>query len=168
MKCDFCGKAVATVHVTEVLNEEMRTLHLCDPCARSQGVHVENPMGFAQLLAALADLDKRLKAAGARPPACPRCGMRFEDFRRSGKLGCGGCYGAFRRQVRPLLKQIHGASRHVGRAPAIRRSAVKLRADLEAVRARFEQAVRAEAFEEAARLRDKMRAMERRLKQGGA
>ncbi len=160
MQCDLCGTREATVHLTEVINKQSRELHLCEPCAREKGVKMDSPFGFAELLSGLADLEIPPPAAGAKVPACPQCGMRFEEFKKSGRLGCGGGYEAFRRQLEPLLTRLHGASRHAGRAPAATSAAAQRQADLEGLKARLRQAIKAEAFEEAARLRDQLRKLE--------
>ncbi len=160
MQCDLCGERAATVHLTEVVNKQSRELHLCEPCAREKGVKMDSPFGFAELLSGLADLETQPATTGAKVTACPQCGMRFEEFRKSGRLGCGACYEAFRRQLEPLLTRLHGAGRHAGRAPAATSAAAKRQADLEGLKARLRQAVRAEAFEEAARLRDQLRKLE--------
>src|SRR3989338_4247826 len=157
MICDFCSEREATVHLTEIIQDETRELHLCEPCAREKGVKVEQPFGLADLMTGLTDLGSALEASGIAPPtACPQCGMRFEDFKRSGRLGCGACYEALQRPLELLLRQIHGASRHVGKAPAATSPAARREAELEGLKQRLKQAVKQEAFEEAASLRDRI------------
>ena len=36
MQCDLCHKSNATVHLTEIIDEQMTELHLCDECARKE------------------------------------------------------------------------------------------------------------------------------------
>jgi len=169
MQCDLCGEREATVHLTEIIDDQTRELHLCEPCAREKGVKAENPFGLADLLTGLADLDSQRETAGIKTPiVCPACGMRFEDFKKSGKLGCGACYEAFRRQLGPLLKRIHGANQHTGKAPGATSSLAKRQAELDALKARLKQAVKMEAFEEAAHLRDQIHTIEQQVKPKGA
>ena len=40
MKCDICKEREATVHLTEVINDRVTKLHLCEECAREKGVDV--------------------------------------------------------------------------------------------------------------------------------
>lgn len=169
MQCDLCGEREATVHLTEIINEASRELHLCEPCAREKGVKMEPTFGLPDLLSGLADLEGELEAAGVKATTpCPQCGMRFEEFRKSGRLGCGACYEAFRRQLEPLLQRIHGGARHTGKAPATTSPKATLQAELEGLKARLKQAVKAEGFEEAAQLRDQIRDVEQRLKPKGS
>ena len=158
MQCDICAKKKATVHLTEIVDESTRELHLCEPCAREKGVKVEGAFGVPDLLGSLAD-DKTLVP-------CPQCGMRFEEFKRSGRLGCGACYEAFKDQIGPLLKQVHGAERHVGRSPKAATLESRRQAELETLKAKLKQAVKSEAFEEAARMRDQIAVLEKELKKG--
>ena len=168
MTCDLCGKHAATVHLTEIAHERSRELHLCEPCAREKGVKGEPALGLADLMTSLADLEGQLDAPGVPPPApCPQCGMRFEEFKRSGRLGCGACYAAFQQPLELLLRHIHGASRHAGKAPAATSPVAKLQAELDGLKSRLAQAVKAEAFETAAQGRDQIHLGEQSLKLQG-
>lgn len=168
MQCDLCGHVEATVHLTEIVGDQTRELHLCEPCAREKGVKVEPSFGLADLLSGLADLDPSLGATAEQTPlTCPQCGMRFEDVKRSGRLGCGACYEAFRRPIAVLLRRIHGAARHTGKVPAAMSTRARFLADLEGLKARLKQAVKVEAFEDAARLRDQIATAEQQAKRQG-
>lgn len=170
MVCDLCNEREATVHLTEIINDQSREVHLCEPCARERGVKMEPSFGLADLLSGLADLDAVITRQGVKASiACPQCGMRLEEIKRSGRLGCGACYEAFHRQLDVLLKRIHGAARHTGKVPAAAatNNLAKFQAELEGLKARLKQAVKAEAFEEAAQVRDRIRALERRARSHG-
>lgn len=175
MTCDLCSKSEATVHLTEVINNETREIHLCETCAREKGAEaVEQPFagGLAELLAGLADLSAKLpEGAMVRTINCPQCGLTYEDFKKSGRLGCGDCYESFRRVLAPLLKKIHGSAAHAGRVPPAPDAAVKAGADpkpdVPKLKEQLKKAVETESFEDAAKLRDKIRAMEGRKKGEG-
>ena len=178
MTCDLCSKNEATVHLTEVINDQARELHLCEACAREKGAEAAEQFsakgeggpeeflggGLAELLAGLTDLGTKLPGATeAEKPVCPQCGMTYEDFRKAGRLGCGHCYETFRRVLAPLLKRIHGSAQHVGHAPAAGQAkAVDVKEEMAQLKERLKVAVAAESFEEAARLRDRIRALEKR------
>jgi protein arginine kinase activator len=95
--------------------------------------------------------------------SCPGCGMSVADFRSKGRLGCTRCYDAFRVELLPLLQRIHEAQMHTGRLPAVIGTPPPPVDDrsLTDVRRRLEDAVRGERYEEAARLRDELRKLER-------
>jgi len=100
MLCQICGKNEATVEFTEIVNDQVKQLHLCDQCAKKKGVEMEQHFGVADFLAGMsgpgrAPHDPSLK--------CDKCGMTFDDFQRIGRLGCGNCYSAFRESLLPLI-----------------------------------------------------------------
>jgi len=165
MKCDICKKREATVHLTEIINNKMTKLHLCEQCAREKSQEMEEHFGLADLLSGLADLvppsqKPSVKTEPQILTKCPACGFTFQNFRKMGRLGCPKCYETFKNQLNPLLKKIHGSESHMGKSPS-KKEVVKDRTVLLAtLRVELEKAVKLEEFEEAARLRDRIRALE--------
>ncbi len=168
MTCDLCGKEKATVHLTEIIDDQSRELHLCESCAREKGASAAQDFGLADLLAGLTEVGSKLEGKKAAASlVCPKCGLTYEAFRKSGRLGCGSCYDTFRRYLAPLLKKIHGSAQHVGRVPSapVSKKVPQLQDDpLEELRGKLKSAVAAEAFEEAAKLRDQIRTLEGKSK----
>ena len=163
MTCDLCSKKEATVHLTEVINDETRELHLCQACAQEKGITPEKDFGLTGLLAGLTDFGSKSakSTAASKQPPCPKCGMTYEDFRKSGRLGCAACYDTFRRYLAPLLRRIHGSTQHLGKQPvpaAKRGKASAPHETLAQLKERLKAAVAKESYEEAAFLRDKIRA----------
>ena len=165
MLCDICGKNQATVHLTEIVDEQMTELHLCEECARHKSVEMEQQFGLSDLLAGLAEFEKPVREKEATSIKCPNCGLTYADFKKIGRLGCGDCYTTFRKYLGPLLKRIHGSSLHFGKAPRRPLRAKDKEAGLEQLRLKLQKAIDTEAFEEAARIRDQIRGLEK--KQGG-
>ena len=175
MFCDECGKNKATVHLTEIINDQITKLNLCESCAKQKGTEVEQHFGIADLLSALSDSGTPSQPGQAGSPApsknkCPQCGLSYEDFKKMGRLGCSGCYGAFKNSLTPLLKRIHGSNQHVGKSPSPTATkelkvTTKLHEDLEAAKADLLKAVKNEEFEEAAALRDKIKFLEKKMKE---
>lgn len=165
MLCDICGKSQATVHLTEIIDDNMTELHLCEECAQKKGAQMETHFGLADLLAGLADLGGQFtKTKKEIKIKCPRCGLTYDDFKKIGRLGCGECYSAFREALLPLLKRIHGSTQHYGKSPKKVTKVVKIKNELQDLKNKLQKAIQLEEFEEAARLRDKIREMEKRKK----
>ena len=169
MLCDVCGKNSATVHLTEIIDEQMNELHLCEDCARHKSAAMEQQFGLSDLLAGMADFEKPNKNEEAVTAKCPSCGLTYADFKKIGRLGCGECYNTFRQYLAPLLKRIHGANQHVGKTPLKAKAkpvgqilVSKKKIDLQELKARLQKAIEKEAFEEAARLRDQIKEIEKR------
>ncbi|MBI4309234.1 MAG: UvrB/UvrC motif-containing protein [Candidatus Omnitrophica bacterium] len=180
MQCDMCGKKKATVHLTEIVDEQMSEMHLCEECARNKSAQMEQQFGLGDLLAGLSDAGKTASAADPKNAlVCSGCGLNYEDFRKFGRLGCGQCYTSFKEHLEGLLRKIHGSSRHLGKvpvsllppgtapAPALNLSADVAAAPLtvptvEDLKKQLHTAINAEDFEQAALLRDKIRALEQK------
>jgi protein arginine kinase activator len=163
MLCDICGKKQASVHLTEIVDEQIAELHLCEDCARQKSIQMEQQFGLADLLAGLSDLGKQVKEDISRVTVrCPNCGLTYEDFRKIGRLGCSQCYSAFRRYLSTLLKKIHGSNQHFGKTPSKLAKPVRVKSTLQELKDKLQRAIQAEEFEEAARLRDRIRELERK------
>ena len=91
---------------------------------------------------------------------CDRCGMSFLEFRHGGLLGCPHDYEAFTAALNPLLERAQeGASHHVGKVPTHAGGDEKRQGELLRLRAELKEAVRREEYEQAARIRDKIKEM---------
>ncbi|HTK43043.1 MAG TPA: UvrB/UvrC motif-containing protein [Gemmatimonadales bacterium] len=170
MSCDQCHEREAVIHLTQIVNEQVTTLHLCERCAAEKGVEStatveQNP--FAKLVAASmgkASPDLTLVGSGTRG-ACPRCGATLQDFRESGRLGCADCWRAFEAPLRDLLRRLHGSTVHMGERYAERNGeAVRVNGDSAPhqadLREQLRLAIETENFELAAELRDRLRVLE--------
>ena len=110
----------------------------------------------AVLAAVLAGMAQKQKSPDI---ACPKCGETYAQFQKSGMLGCAQCYQAFRKELMPLISRVQGRAQHAGRRPAVNEEAQALQSRREELRIRMEAAVAEENFEEAAVLRDQLRAL---------
>ncbi|MFA4991972.1 MAG: UvrB/UvrC motif-containing protein [Candidatus Omnitrophota bacterium] len=164
MMCDICSKNQATVHLTEIIDDQITEMHLCEECAQKKGAQMESHFGLSDLLAGLADLGTQFnsKTKSEAKIKCPKCGLTYEDFRKVGRLGCGECYSAFKDSLVPLLKRIHGSIQHYGKSPKKAVKVTKVKNELQELKDRLQKAVQNEEFEEAARLRDRIKDFEKK------
>jgi protein arginine kinase activator len=165
MQCDNCNEREAAIHLTQIVDNSVTTLHLCAQCAAEKGVQTGANVAKFPLSDFLASMGK---GVGVQLPAddtavqCDFCGASLKDFRESGRLGCPHCYETFEAHLRDLLRRLHGSSHHVGEVyltamPAGNDEHERTIADM---RRRLKSAVAAENFELAAELRDQLRALE--------
>lgn len=164
MKCENCKQNEATFFYEERINGQKRQLHLCADCAAK--LQVDTPVSpFGKMGQGLfeglfgfsgAALDK------AASKTCEGCGATWQQLRAAGKAFCPSCYLTFRRELEPTLRSLHGNVTHVGRAPAEQKAKTEKRDRLAALRAALEQAIKEENFENAATLRDEIRALEKK------
>jgi protein arginine kinase activator len=166
MLCELCKQSQATVHLTEIVNEQMTELHLCESCANQKGAQVESHFGLSDLLSGLAEFGKSPETEEVSTKACPTCGMTYDDFRKVGRLGCADCYPTFKRSLGSLLKRIHGSPIHLGKSPMRLVKPTKTgKTEMAELKRKLERAIEDEAFEEAAQLRDQIRRIEQQEQQ---
>jgi protein arginine kinase activator len=163
-------------------------VYLCESCAREAAAAIQQHAVVKQVVVAAIQTGPagRAAEAGGARPVCPHCRTTFNQFKHDGVLGCPMCYEAFEPALGPLIERAHeGGTHHVGKVP--RRSAA-LRAAaaagelgrVEAAPARgasilspqerlqrslalnkqLQEAVAAEQYERAAKLRDEIRRLE--------
>lgn len=88
------------------------------------------------------------------------CGITFSEFRKGGRLGCPYDYVVFEEDLEPLLVNIHGAKKHVGKVPKNLGGTPKRHFQLKRLRSALQRAIDAENYEEAGAIRDKIKAVE--------
>jgi protein arginine kinase activator len=159
MKCQKCTKQ-ATLHITEVISDDhYEELHLCEDCAQKY-IHEPQQHGGGSKVGEVGPVEESDETTALNQRECPVCGIKFVEFRNSGRLGCPHDYQEFREELAPLLENIHGETRHVGKTPRRLPQNKQTQSELLQLRKQLQQAVTREAYEEAARLRDRIRKLE--------
>lgn len=172
MKCDKCHTEEASVHLKQIIGKRVVSLNLCAGCAAEEGIGGKTD-GELNLLAILDVIAKKAKQDQAAPSfrpseqhesptgasfICPECHLPLEEFLKTGLLGCPACYESFADSIETMLASIHRDVTHRGRGPAPSDSKPRRTDGLEIAHLREElaRAVATEAYEEAARLRDRI------------
>ncbi len=150
VKCQRCSNP-ATVHLTEIVEQQKKELHLCQSCAESQNLLHKQELNLPAILQTLIGHHLGRETDELARLSCPACGIKYMEFRAEGRLGCPHDYAVFRTALEPLLLRIHRATRHHGKTPAHVPSASR-QAEVVELRRRLQTAVDAEQYEEAARL----------------
>lgn len=174
MLCQECRFRPASVKITTIVDNQKADVHLCDQCASVRGeleFSAEGSVSLGEMLAALLhhQMGATKQAAGdsgdigggsQAAARCPTCGLTYERFSSQGKLGCSECFKHFERQLRSVLRHLHGSTRHAGRSPRRAQRFLRLQRDLRDLRAALDQAVSEERFERAAEIRDQIKLLE--------
>ncbi len=160
MLCDECGKREATFHYTEIINGVTTELHLCELCAKKRGFTLPAAFSLPDLLGGLVEPEQISPLETEL--ICKNCGFTYSNFKNIGLLGCSQCYSSFHKMLEPLLKKIHGTSKHVGKFPGRRKKEKREKSsDVQLLREKLKDAVAREEFETAAKLRDKIKEIEK-------
>ncbi len=152
--CERCGKEPATVHLRRVTEGEEVETHLCAACAQGEGLEPLAKAGVSEDPVAL--LFKNLEETAGSGAVCPGCGLAFSEFRETGRLGCAQCYETFAEELEPILRRIHGTTRHAGKRPPREGERYEQASLLRRLNEELERAVGDEDYERAAELRDRI------------
>lgn len=178
MNCDECKQRPATVHLTKIFNNQKTELHLCEECAKqhdeipfSFGFDVDPNFSIQKFLAGLlgggapsSKPEEAVDEAAADTPQCSNCSLTYGQFGQIGRFGCSHCYQSFAEQMEPLLRRVQGNSRHTGKVPLRAGGTLGYKREIEQLRQELQNAISAEAYERAAVLRDRIHALEGKLK----
>jgi protein arginine kinase activator len=151
LKCDLCSKP-ATVHLTQIVNNKVHKVDLCEECAQAKGV--TDPSGFS-----LADLLLKASLNPEQPEAgirCEQCGFTQQDFKKHGRFGCPQCYETFGSIVTPMLEAMHKGTGHHGKVPQKALARKNLHDRLTQLEGELNEAIKTERYEDAARCRDEI------------
>jgi protein arginine kinase activator len=182
VKCEQCDSE-ATVHELRVVNGKRAERHLCEKCARNEGIAIQTGMTVPEIIEKMLEQSTEPAKPADRPASkktqqaatCPECGTTYTEFRQSGLLGCAMCYAAFEGQLGPLLERAHqGGTHHAGKLP--KRALAGAQAPstgkkkesvlggpeqragrMAALRKQLDEAIRSEQYERAATIRDELR-----------
>jgi protein arginine kinase activator len=152
LKCDLCSKP-ATVHLTQILDNKVHKVDLCEQCAQEKGVTDPSGFSLADLLVKASLAPEDAPVAGTR---CEQCGFTPADFKKQGRFGCPACYDAFKGILDPMLEGMHKGTVHAGKVPRKALERRSLHERLSQLETDLSEAIKAERYEEAARFRDEI------------
>lgn len=179
--CQLCHAREASLFFTRIINGEKTELQVCRKCAASSsGIKLD----VNNLLAGLSKLGKEAFEKAEAMRTCDSCGMTLEEFNKTGLMGCSHCYEAFSDHVDTLLNRVHGNVRHQGKRPSgiepaepmtstehyanerhphmpdAFASAMPGPESIDKLKMELKAAIMEEAYERAAQIRDRIRALE--------
>ncbi len=191
MLCQNCGKNEVNFHYTQVINGVKKEMALCDKCAKSLGLESLDfniPISFSNFLGdflnVAADTDFLPSFTKTNVLQCNNCNMTYDEFVDNGKLGCSHCYDTFSNILDSALKNIHGSNTHVGRRSKLSTSDKnQVKEDVQKVHSKenktkenklaqkkdkieklnedLKLAIKEERYEDAAKIRDEIKKIEK-------
>lgn len=193
MLCQICAVNQATIHIQEVAGSgEKHSMHLCTECAEKKAM--DDPMfkefNLPEMLYNLTHnisdpseifphshkQDEEQTSPPGTALTCPSCGWDNFRLRKTGRMGCPVCYQVFTEYLSNLLPGMHRGKSHVGKIPFSGqtqkevamvkdyKSKEALQNEIHILKKNLDESVRREEFELAAELRDKIAALNTKLK----
>ena len=87
--------------------------------------------------------------------------MNFSSFTQNEVLGCPDCYDSFARELSPMIERAqNGGTSHAGKCPRRGGASLDEKLRIQRLGRQLEDAVAAEQYEKAAKLRDQLRELE--------
>lgn len=174
MLCDKCKKNEAHIYYTEIINGEKTEQHLCEECAAEYTSFQMGTPILNQELTLGSLLSTILGNYGSTVPEkgnaqkelhCDNCGMTYSEFMKIGRFGCEKCYESFQSILDNSIRSIQGADIHTGKKPkkyeTRTEKIIKELSEIDKLTIKLQDAVEKEEFEEAARLRDRIRLLKK-------
>lgn len=177
MICDICHKNEATIHIQEIVENQKKTVNICQECAtkKSSAENILDGLNLAKFFYNISSQNPQQKKSGKENelfnslPSCGKCGWNGVKFSETGRLGCAECYNTFKKVLIPALKNMHKGSIHVGKKPgsssvgADKENGTMLLRIME-LQKQLEECILREEFEKAAGLRDKINNLKKKSK----
>ena len=169
MLCNRCKKREAKIYYTEFVKGQKKEEYLCEECAMEFTSFQGNVPNLGNFLSNILSsyfgeqIEHEQKRTGE--VTCPICGMSSSEFTKIGKAGCSNCYKVFGETLEKCVKQMQGATTHKGKRPKTLIAELEKTLDsiskVERLEILLQEAIEKEEFEEAARLRDEIRALKK-------
>lgn len=185
MLCENCGENEANVRYTQIVNGVKKEMKLCETCANELGIEEMDfsmPIDLSSFLSEFFEdaqdnfLPEFTKTKELR---CNQCGMTYDEFTHTGKFGCANCYNAFSEKIDIILKNLQANNRHVGRKgkivkPVLDKKSIEKKeikkeeekenssiSKIDTLKENLKQAIKEERYEDAARIRDEIKKLEK-------
>lgn len=167
MLCESCKKNTAVIHFQQIIEGKKTEYHLCNECALKMNVPfsfdnmVQSFLGGFMNNFAYTPVKENKDLKNNEEFICPECKYTFNEFKETGKLGCAECYNKFKNQLDSVFKNIHGSNVHSGKFPKKSGAKLLIEHKIENLKAELRKAVEREEYEEAAKLRDEIKRIEK-------
>ncbi|MFW5879794.1 MAG: UvrB/UvrC motif-containing protein [bacterium] len=174
MLCQICKKNVTTITIVKVMGINKTELNVCNECAYYLLGNNDFSFSFSSnnmdeiltsLLYAISKYSREDKSVGYKIDLkCPNCGLTYNEFVQTGKLGCNQCYEVFQKQLNALLGRLHGHRQHTGKVPKANKKKFDQLKNIKKLKNELQQVILKEEYERAAELRDQILEEEKRLR----
>ncbi len=175
MKCSFCKREDAIIHIHEYTEKGLNKINLCLNCAIKNGLNVSSVQEldklFQNLVTNLAGSNSRFveKPQKLKNPnlrislSCPSCKTTIVDINDNLKLGCPTCYSMFEHIADLIIFKINGSLDYIGKLPVDLGRIKNDKAVLHKLKIELKNYLKSEEYEKAALVRDKIKMIKKTI-----
>ena len=162
MKCQNCGKNNANVKYTQVINGDKLELFLCDDCASEMNIGMNFSFEINDVFSSFFDDFTGFKTVAIpEVTKCKNCGLTYDEFSKTGILGCENCYTTFSERLDNVLKRLQGSNRQLSTKKSERKTEKTENLEIYKLKDELKICIEKEEYEKAAILRDKIKKLEK-------
>jgi protein arginine kinase activator len=161
MLCSNCKSKEAVLHYKQIANGKKTELHLCADCANALGYtgHTDSMFDIGSILNDFISVPK-MQAVNTVAKRCSKCSMSYDEFKRTGLLGCDKCYREFGSVIEASLSQIQPSTTHKGTLSGETGEKIRKKNEITELKESLKKAILDERYEDAASIRDKIKELE--------
>ena len=171
MLCEKCKKNEAKINLITVVNGQKHEIWLCENCVKdissipffsSIGQNVNFPFQ-GMLTGMLSNVDSAkvdMDNNKIKEIVCSNCGLTYDEFKKTGKLGCSDCYEEFKVVLEPRIKSLQAGVKHIGKIPNMKGEELIRRRKLKNLKEEMQKLIVTEEYERAAIVRDEIKTLE--------
>ncbi|MVX66978.1 excinuclease ABC subunit B [Clostridium chromiireducens] len=171
MLCEKCGKNEAKVNLITVMNGQKHEVWLCENCVKdianipflnSMAQNINFPLQgmLTEMLSNTESNKSSIDNNKIKEIVCSSCGLTYNEFKRSGKLGCSDCYKDFKVVLEPRIKSLQAGVKHVGKIPKVKGRELVQKRRLKDLKEEMQKLIIDEEYERAAIVRDEIKKLE--------
>ncbi|WP_297429420.1 UvrB/UvrC motif-containing protein [Clostridium sp.] len=171
MLCEKCRKNEAKINLITVMNGQKHEIWLCENCAKdianipflnsiTQNASIPFQGMLTEILSNIDGNKSSIDNDKIKEIVCSNCGLTYNEFKRTGKLGCSCCYKDFKVVLEPRIKSLQAGTKHVGKIPKMKGKELVQRRKLKDLKEEMQKLIVAEEYERAAIVRDEIKKLE--------
>lgn len=171
MLCEKCKKNEAKINLVTVMNGQKHEIWLCENCAKDianipffspiiQNANIPFQGILSEMLSNIDNNKTKIDNNKIKELVCSSCGLTYNEFKKSGRLGCIDCYKEFETVLEPRIKSLQAGMKHVGKIPKIKGKELAQKRKLKDLKGEMQKLIVAEEYERAAVVRDEIKKLE--------
>jgi protein arginine kinase activator len=171
MLCEKCKKNEAKINLVTIMNGQKQEIWLCENCVKDiVNIPFFNPIFkntdspikgmISEILSGVDSNESNIGNNKIKELVCSNCGLTYDEFKKSGKLGCANCYRDFKMVLEPRIKSLQAGIRHIGKVPKIKGKQLFQRRKLKDLKEEMQKLIITEEYERAATIRDEIKKLE--------